>query len=99
MCAGGINRAVARAAYASRLPPQILERRSKAGPDSFIVELLTSRMGEIRERLLEGRLASQGLLDLDALATCLSESRLHTASDYMRIMALLDTDAWIGHWS
>lgn len=99
MCNGGINRAVARAAYASRLPPQILERRSKAGPDSFIVELLTSRMGEIRERLLEGRLASQGLLDLDALGACFSEGRMHTASEYMRIMALLDTEAWIGHWS
>ncbi|GGN57310.1 asparagine synthase [Novosphingobium indicum] len=99
MCAGGINRAVARDAYVSRLPPQILERRSKAGPDSFIVELLTSRLGEIRERLLGGRLASQGLLDLDALGACLGESRLHTASEYMRIMALLDTEAWIGHWS
>jgi asparagine synthase (glutamine-hydrolysing) len=99
MCAGGINRAVARAAYASRLPPQILDRHSKAGPDSFIVELLTSRLGEIRERLLGGRLASQGLLDLDALGGCLGESRLHTASEYMRIMALLDTEAWIGHWT
>lgn len=99
MCAGGINRAVARAAYASRLPPQILERRSKAGPDSFIVELLTSRLGEIRERLLGGELASRGLLDLDALGSCLHESRMHMASDYMRIMALLDTEAWIGHWS
>ena len=99
MCAGGVNRAAARAAYASRLPPQILDRRSKAGPDSFIVELLTSRMAEIRERLLGGRLASQGLLDLDALGASLGESRLHAASEYMRIMALLDTEAWIGHWT
>lgn len=99
MCESGINRAAARTAFASKLPPEILARRSKAGPDSFIVELLTDRLPKIRERLLGGQLASSGLLDLDALAASLSENRVHTAAEYMRIMALLDTEAWIGHWS
>lgn len=35
-CKGGKNRAVARAAFASHLPREIVERTSKAGPDSFI---------------------------------------------------------------
>ena len=99
MCKDGVNRAAARTAFASKLPSEILGRRTKAGPDSFIVELLTSRLPQIRERLLGGALACRGLLDLEALGGCLSSGRVHTAPEYMRIMALLDTEAWIRHWS
>lgn len=99
MCEGGRNRAAARAAFTSRLPGEILDRRSKAGPDSFIVQLLDHRLPEIHERLLEGALARHGLLDLDLLRAAIATPERYKPSNYMRIMALLDAEAWIGRWA
>jgi asparagine synthase (glutamine-hydrolysing) len=98
MVEGGVNRAMARAAFAARLPQDILSRRTKAGPDSFIVQLLDHRLSDIRERLLHGQLAVRGLLDRDGLGAALRPGDRRNPRDYMRVMALLDTEAWIVRW-
>jgi len=50
--AGGRDRAVARAAFAADLPPAIIGRRSKGGPDGFSAIVLREHRTAIRERLL-----------------------------------------------
>lgn len=98
MCAGGRNRAIVRDAFVRDLPPMITDRRGKAGPDSFIVKLLESKLDPIRDRLLDGSLASRKLLDRIALEAALRPDRQCRPAEYLRIMALADCEAWIRYW-
>lgn len=97
-CEGGENRAVARAAYSSILPPEIAHRRTKGGPDSFCVELIERHRPAIREMLLGGLLADHALLDRPAIARSL-DGRDAERGDVHRILALVDTEAWVRSWS
>ncbi|MES2067822.1 MAG: asparagine synthase-related protein [Pseudomonadota bacterium] len=98
-CRGGVDRAVARQAFARRLPPKIVNRRGKGGPDGFVAQIIHRHRAEIRERLLEGRLVRHGLLDRAALDHTLQFGTRLRPQDYPRIMALLDTEAWASHWA
>lgn len=97
-CAGGVNRAPVRAAFKGILPPMIIDRRSKGGPDGFLSQIVNRYLPEIRGRLLDGGLARQGILDLALLSGFLASPDRLQIADYMRIMALLDTEAWIARW-
>jgi asparagine synthase (glutamine-hydrolysing) len=97
-CSGGINRSVARRAFAKSLPPAILNRQSKSGPDSFCVELIERNRAEIRSRLLDGQLVGRGLINGSQLEGALAGEGLVRGSDYVRILSLLDTEAWIIGW-
>ncbi|MDE2562721.1 MAG: hypothetical protein KGL48_10805 [Sphingomonadales bacterium] len=97
-CSGGVDRAVARQAFAGQLPPKIVNRRDKGGPDGFVAQIIHRHRAEIRERLLDGRLVRQGLLDRAALDHALQFGTRLRPQDYPRIMALLDTEAWANHW-
>lgn len=97
-CTGGRNRAVARDAFAYRLPPAIIARRHKGGPDGFSVEILERNRARIAERLLDGRMRQEGLLDHAALEQALRDRGPTTGIERVRILALLDTEAWLDHW-
>ncbi|TPG18815.1 asparagine synthetase B family protein [Sphingomonas koreensis] len=71
----GFNRAVARDAFADLLPDSIVRRRSKGSPDGFVAALYEMHRDLIREMLMTGQLASQGLLDLAAIAGVLDDPR------------------------
>jgi asparagine synthase (glutamine-hydrolysing) len=94
----GRDRAVARQAFASHLPREIIHRSSKSGPDAFCEAILIERRGEIRERLTDGHLAGQGILDRFALDQALCDPRPNIGLEHARIMAFLDAEAWVDHW-
>jgi asparagine synthase (glutamine-hydrolysing) len=96
--AGGRDRSVARQAFARHLPKEIVHRSSKSGPDAFCEAILTERRAEIRERLMDGHLARQGILDPAALEEVLFDHRPNIGVAHARIMAFLDAEAWIDHW-
>jgi asparagine synthase (glutamine-hydrolysing) len=96
-CTGGTDRAIARAAFSKELPPLILNRKSKGGPEGFVAQIVNGHLSAIRSRLLEGRLVAQGFLDRTALATALASGQ-HKTLDYSRIVSLLDTEAWLARW-
>lgn len=98
MIEGGRDRAVARAAFADVLPPAIRGRRVKGGPDGFAHQIIRNHLPEIRERLLDGALAGHRILDRPALETALHEEHLMGGIDYVRILLLLDAEAWARHW-
>lgn len=98
VCRGGVDRSVARAAFADRFPPLIRDRRIKGGPDSFAIGLLQTNLPAVRERLLDGQLAARGIIDRDAVELALQPSRLATRTEYVRLLLLLDTEAWIEAW-
>jgi asparagine synthase (glutamine-hydrolysing) len=97
-CRGGINRALARAAFSDLLPPQILSRTSKAGPDSFIRACFEANRPALREILLEGLLASRGLLDREAAEQALGADAHGEDSIVYRLLDLAEADVWARSW-
>jgi asparagine synthase (glutamine-hydrolysing) len=95
---GGKNRSVARFAFEGRLPELILSRQSKGGPDAFCHAIIEIRRGEIQDRLLNGHLAKRGIIDRTALEGVLFDRTPDLGGAHVRIMAFLDTEAWIDHW-
>lgn len=98
MVRGGCDRAAARRAFSNLLPPEIIERRSKGGPDAFAVEVLRVHLASSRERLLDGQLAARELIDRTALEGALNAQRLGIGTEYVRLLALLDCEAWTRTW-
>ncbi len=98
-CQGGVDRAIARQAFAADLPAAAIVRRTKGSPDSFCVEIIDRHRADIRERLLEGRLAAAGLLDREAIAAVLASEAPTLGFEQVRLLAMLETEAWLSHWT
>jgi asparagine synthase (glutamine-hydrolysing) len=96
-CEGGRNRAVARRAFAGRLPQIVLERRSKGRFDGFCAALLETNRELVRSMLLEGCLAGRGLLDRQAICGALDQS-FPSAETVARLLVLTDVESWTQSW-
>lgn len=94
----GHNRAAARHAFSADLPPGTIWRRSKGTPDSYLVELFEARRPAIRTALSDGILAALGLLDIAAIHMLLDDPRPPHDLTFVRIMTLLDVEAWARTW-
>ena len=95
----GRNRAAARRAFANRLPAEIIARRSKSSPDSFVAELFEHNRPAIAAMLLDGKLAGNGIIDRKAVERTLNDSRPAHGETFRRIMRLVDAEAWLAVWS
>lgn len=95
----GRNRAIARRAFAGRLPDATLQRRSKGAPDCFIADLYDTNRGLIRQMLMDGVLRQLRLLDVVSLENQLDEDAPVRGHDFLRIMQLTDAEAWARCWS
>lgn len=98
MVEGGRDRALARRAYHDRLPPLVRDRRRKGSPSGFAMEVLSRNSAAVRERLLDGELARRRLVDRQAIETALGRGPAMGLS-YVRLLTLLDMEAWIAHWN
>ncbi|MDH7974488.1 asparagine synthase-related protein [Sphingomonas sp. AR_OL41] len=97
-CAGGRNRAIARDAFADRLPPSVIARQSKGAFDSFSAQLFAANRQRLRALLLGGHLASRNLLDLPAIEAVLN-SPTASSMPLVALWSLVDTEAWARSWS
>lgn len=98
-CHGGINRALARAAFAKTLPQTILKRRAKSGPDSFIRRLFAANQARIRELLLGGLLAENGIIDCGAVEIALATDVLSGDAIVYRLLELVEAETWARSWT
>ncbi|HET7575641.1 MAG TPA: asparagine synthase-related protein [Sphingomicrobium sp.] len=96
---GGRDRSLARRAFANNLPPLILDRRVKGTPGRFAARLLDHFRPAIRDRLLGGRLAAHGIVDAIALERVLAGERPVPDLERVRILELVNAEAWIDHWT
>lgn len=96
-CAGGRNRAVARAAFSDVLPASAIARQSKGAFDSLCVQVLAAHRSALREMLLEGALAQQGLVDRTATERAL-DAPVPDGADVLRLLMLGDVEAWVSGW-
>lgn len=95
---GGRDRALVRRAFAEALPPAVMNRRVKGTPGRFAAQLLDHFRSQIRDQLLGGRLAAHGIIDPAALETILVGERPVPDLERVRILELVNVEAWIGHW-
>lgn len=90
----GRDRAAARRAFADDLPQAIINRRSKGTPTGFAAALFDRHRAEIRDMLMEGYLAAHGILDRDRLARVVDVIGPVRDLRFVRIMELVDAEAW-----
>lgn len=97
-CHEGRNRAVARTAFADLLPSEVLARRSKGGFDGFVYAVFLRNRALVREMLLDGALARQGLLDRREIERQLSGSAEVSNLLANRLLRLVSIEAWLASW-
>lgn len=95
---GGRDRGLARLAFRDRLPPLILERRSKGDMTSIYGRKVQNNLDLLRPWLLEGRLAALGLLDADAVDRELSREALLWRGRYSTLSVAAAYEAWVRVW-
>lgn len=91
---GGRNRAFARKAFRGDLPRQVIERTSKGRILSAYLPAYETHRPELASYLLDGWLASERLLDIDALAPLLRGERQADATAMARILGFADMERW-----
>jgi asparagine synthase (glutamine-hydrolysing) len=100
MAAGGMDRAVARRAFAQDLPRAIISRQGKAGLDSYVQRLLQGNLPYIRALLLDGHLVQQQLLDRQKVEAALASPRPRMGPELAELFVYhLSTEAWARSWS
>ncbi|MCW3847917.1 asparagine synthase C-terminal domain-containing protein [Sphingomonas sp. LB-2] len=96
-CSGGNNRAVAREAFRDLLPAAVIDRRTKVAFNGLVHRVIRASLPTLREILLGGVLARQGLIDTQTL-----EAHLKTVTTndekLPELMALVEVEAWSRHW-
>jgi asparagine synthase (glutamine-hydrolysing) len=95
----GIDRATVRKAFAGQLPPSILRRGSKGGPETWLDVMLERDADFVREFLMDGILVSKGVVDRERLESVLPGTISTRASHAGSIFNLLYTEAWLRAWS
>lgn len=93
--AGGHDRAVARAAFANRLPAEVVWRRNKGRLETMCAQLFLAQREAIAALLLEGRLAREGLLDRDRIESYFARDGIEGDYDYFRLLEFVDLERWI----
>jgi asparagine synthase (glutamine-hydrolysing) len=71
----------------------------KGTPGRFAAQLLDHFRKPIRERLLDGKLASRGIADKAELDRILAGDRPVPDLERVRILELVNVEAWIDHWT
>ncbi len=92
---GGSNRAPVRRLLADRLPPMISGRRSKGGFDAVIRDIFKERSGEMRAHLHDGWLATEKILDVEAVDAEFRRFQESGSGNINRLMLLWDTEMWV----
>ncbi len=96
---GGVDRSIARRAFAAALPPLIVGRRGKGRADRHLRDVLDVNLPDVRERLLRGWLVRAGLLDRSALENYLAPGRSPRDFHYLSLLQHhLCTEAWLASW-
>lgn len=96
--AGGVDRGLARRAFAAQLPASLVERRSKGSLTSFYARLAALSADVLRPFLLDGALARAGLLDRCAVEAALTPEGLIRTADGAILLRVAAVEAWVRRW-
>lgn len=96
---GDLDRPFARAAFADRLPPEILARRSKGDVTVYYSRSLAASLDQMRPFLLDGLLAKAGLIDVARLEPLLHAEPMIMRNVVGEVMRAAYMEAWARTWS
>lgn len=92
------DRAMIRAAYRTRLPPILLERRGKGCLTPFFGRMLVASTLFLRDYLLGGVLVQHQVLDPASTAAVLDPDHLMQTNSYTEIFVALLMEHWARAW-
>lgn len=92
---GGHGRALAREAFADRIPTEIARRRSKGGIDEHATAVLERSLPLVRSVLLEGQLIRRGLLDRERVEAALTARPSTTGAYIAEVHCCFAAEAWL----
>ncbi|MBN9318278.1 MAG: hypothetical protein J0I28_01105, partial [Caulobacterales bacterium] len=95
---GGLGRSLAKDAFVGRLPDVVLQRRSKGDLTAYYGRMALRSLSVLREYLLEGRLAQEGLIDPAGVSAALDADRLIHEGDYPRLFRIVALEAFVRYW-
>ena len=98
-CSGGVDRSIAREAFACDLPPVISGRVSKGSPGAHVAELFDANRHRIRDLLGDGLLRHSEIIDFPAIERCLADRSPAAGAHHVRIMSIMDVEAWLRCWA
>jgi asparagine synthase (glutamine-hydrolysing) len=94
LCREGQARWLARAAFAGSVPSILLERATKGNPERYFNGLVDQNRSVIRERLMDGELMKEGILDRRALAAAFDGQSTKQEMATELLMAY-STEVWL----
>jgi asparagine synthase (glutamine-hydrolysing) len=97
-CAAGRNRSVARQAYSEVLPMQLLNRRSKGGPNAFAFRLMNANRAILKALLVDGLLVEKGILEREAVAGAFKGDMPLSANNCFHLSFLAEAETWCRYW-
>jgi asparagine synthase (glutamine-hydrolysing) len=91
---GGRERALARDAFADQLPTEIIRRRDKGSIVAHTTEMLRQDEKFVRELLLDGVLAGNGIIDPDALKPYILHGQPFREEHLLPLLACIAAEVW-----
>jgi asparagine synthase (glutamine-hydrolysing) len=98
LAGGSYDRPFARAAFASRLPACVLDRRAKGVMTGYFARLIAASRDVLRPYLLDGCLSEAGVLDRAAVAGALEPEQLMWTAGAGGLLAVTAVEAWVRYW-
>jgi asparagine synthase (glutamine-hydrolysing) len=95
---GEVDRPFARAAFADRLPPASLTRRSKGAVTKYFAKSLAASLPALGDFLLDGRLVAQGLVLRDELEALMDPEAMIWRDTVGEIFLAGYLEAWVRVW-
>jgi asparagine synthase (glutamine-hydrolysing) len=95
----GWDRALARQAFRTDLPREILRRRSKGGMEEHARDILMRNLATVRDLLLDGHLAQAGLLERSRVDEVLSDRPTQIVGAVGEIFDHLSVEIWLRSWA
>ncbi len=94
----GKPRGLVREAFEADVPAKIIHRHSKGGTTSYFSRILVENAAFLRERLLDGVLVNEGIVDRRELERVLSEHALIRGEEISSVFSCIRAEAWFGNW-
>lgn len=98
-CLDGRDRAIARMAFAGRLPQSVLDRKGKGGPDSVQRGFFAKNELRMAEFLATGLLVENGIVDGEQILALRSASPARRDALANAFLSLVNAEAWARYWT
>lgn len=99
LSSGGRDRSLIRDAFSDVVPAQILARNAKGAMDGYYAEVCAANAAYVRERLLDGVLVKQDLLNRAAIERDLAPGGDPADGRELSLLQVLALEVWAAAWA